>query len=159
MTALGLIHKKRCVKWRQSHRPIRWGRLVSVSAVGGEGIPVPGVFISHSESCFSSLRLWSFYQKFLPTDDRLSQRTVYQGSPATSREHGDPLGEREGPETQRTAPGHPVQNAEGGRQQVLRRLRGERCRINTAETLAFAPETSAYRSLTGQHLCRLARLS
>ena len=47
--------------------------------------------------------------------------------PTKSREHDDPLGEGEGPETQRAAPGHPVQNAEGGGQQVLRRLRGERC--------------------------------
>lgn len=47
--------------------------------------------------------------------------------PAThTSEHDNALGAREGAEAERAASGHPDQTAAGGRQQVLRRLRGQR---------------------------------
>lgn len=47
------------------------------------------------------------------------------GSPPRCRD-GDALLPGEGSEAERAAPAHPVQAAEGGGQQVLRRLRGQR---------------------------------
>lgn len=90
-------------------------------------------------------------RRFYPTDygliseTSLDRRLIHvvffcgKEVPTKSREHDDPLGEREGPETQRAAPGHPVQNAERGRQQVLRRLRGERCDYRTVTLLTGLP--------------------
>lgn len=94
--------------------------------MGGEQIPVPGVFIPVGGVCSSDYGLLSeTYNNSQPIKLELFLLRKF----ILSREYDDPLGKREGAETQRAAPGHPVQNAERGRQQVLRRLRGERCNI------------------------------
>lgn len=55
---------------------------------------------------------------------------------STPRRHDDALGAREGAEAERAASGHPVQTAAGGRQQVLRRLRGQRSVGHTSAPLS-----------------------
>lgn len=47
-------------QWRHMCYPIRWGQCVSVRIpVGGERIPVPGIFIPHSAASILSIMVFS----------------------------------------------------------------------------------------------------
>ena len=87
---------------------------------------------SSASGCFSYFhggdrlfRLWSFTSKLstLSIENFSEPRILLSSGPD---HHDDPLGAGEEPEAQRAAPGHPGRPAAGGRQQVLRRLRGQR---------------------------------
>lgn len=68
------------VRWRQNGRPISCIRRVSFSIpVGGDGIPVPGVFTSRSEASFALIMV--FYQKPFSIYDWLKRSYFYLESP------------------------------------------------------------------------------
>lgn len=145
--------------WRQTRCPIRWGRLVSVSSVGGEGIPVPGIFTFNSESFFSP-RLWSFlsenssdWRLIEPKNRLLRQPDVKPRTWRPARRGRSPRNSMSS-----TRPSCPkcwgrktTSTAPTARQKVPHE--------NAAETSGLLPEIVWEHSLTGSDLCLFARLS
>lgn len=113
----------RCVRGQPGEEAGRVGAATAAAAPPPVPAAAAATAASWAESaCGPDGARCVFPVRLLPAS---AAAVAVPGSPPRCRD-GDALLPGEGSEAERAAPAHPVQTAEGGGQQVLRRLRGQR---------------------------------